>query len=56
MMPDVHTVPAPLVSPDRWTEFVEWANDAGYDESYHNRWDSKSIELQRQFLEETATA
>lgn len=51
-MTEAHLVPEPLVPASRWHEFVEWANDGGYDESWHNRWDSKSQELQRTFLEE----
>lgn len=52
MSVEAHFVPAPLVPPSLWSEFLEWARDGGYDESYHNRWDSKSIELQRLFMEE----
>lgn len=44
--------PTELVPPSRWAEFCEWARDGGYDESYFNRWDSRSLELQRQFLGE----
>lgn len=51
-MTEAHLVPEPLVPASRWHEFIAWANDGGYDESWHNRWDSKSQELQRTFLEE----
>lgn len=43
----------PLIPADRWAEYMEWATDGGYDESFHDRWHSKSRDLQRQFLEET---
>jgi hypothetical protein len=33
-------------------EFLEWARDGGYDESYFNRWDSKSRVLEEEFLME----
>jgi hypothetical protein len=56
MATEAHLVPEPLVPSSRWREFIEWANDGGYDESWHNRWDTKSIELQRVFLEETGSA
>ena len=52
---DASAVPPSLVPASRWQEFVEWAADGGYDESRHNRWDSKSQELERLFLEETTT-
>ncbi len=52
-MIEAHIVPEPLVPASRWQEFIGWANDGGYDESWHNRWDSRSLELQRTFLEET---
>ncbi|MDX9976302.1 MAG: hypothetical protein RBU21_25225 [FCB group bacterium] len=45
-------LPPLLIPQERWKEFCEWARDSGYDESYFNRWDSKSVELQRQYLEE----
>lgn len=54
MMIEANLVPEPLVPASRWQDFIEWANDGGYDESYHNRWDSKSLELQRTFLDETS--
>lgn len=56
MLTDIASPPKTIVSPSRWQEFIDWANDGGYDESYHNRWDSKSVELQRQFIEETNEA
>lgn len=42
--------PAPIVP--NWAAFCEWAKEGGYDESYFNRWDSKSLALQAQYLEE----
>ena len=45
-------LPKPLVGPDEWSDFVEWAHDGGYDESYFNRWDSKSYYLQVQYIDE----
>lgn len=39
------------IVPD-WQEFVAWAKDGGYDESYLDVNDSKCLELQKQFLEE----
>jgi len=54
MINDAASVPAPLVHPSRWNEFMEWARDGGYDESWFNRWDSKSHELQRAFLDESS--
>lgn len=45
-------LPEKLVGPEEWPEFVRWARDGGYDESYFNRWDSKSQQLQAQYLEE----
>jgi len=56
MLTDASLPPRTIVPPSRWQEFTEWANDGGYDESYHDRWDSKSVELQRQFLEEANEA
>lgn len=35
-----------------WKEFVSWAEDAGYDESYFDVNDSKCLELQRKYLQE----
>jgi hypothetical protein len=54
MTTDAAIVPPPLVQPSRWNEFIEWARDGGYDESWFNRWDSKFHELQRVFLDETS--
>lgn len=49
-------LPKPLVGPDDWSDlwadFVEWAYDDGYDESYFNRWDSKSYYPQVQYIDE----
>lgn len=47
-------VPASLIPAARWREFREWVAEGGYDESYFNRWDSKSRQLEEAFLEETA--
>lgn len=44
--------PPNLVRPEEWADFCEWARDGGYDQSYFNRWDSKSLELQKQYLAE----
>lgn len=53
MTTDARLPPKSVIPPSRWKEFTDWANDGGYDESRHDRWDSKSVELQRQFLQET---
>lgn len=34
------------------SDFLEWAMDSGYDESYFNRWDSKCRALEETFLNE----
>lgn len=47
---DLSKPPELLISPEEWPDFCEWASDGGYDQSYFNRWDSKSLELQRQYL------
>ncbi len=39
----------------RWPEFIIWATEGGYDESYFNTKDSKCEALYEQFLEETDT-
>jgi len=52
MLRDASVVPPSLVPPSRWQDFVEWTAEGGYDESYFDRRDSKSLELQRLFLEE----
>jgi hypothetical protein len=43
-----------IIPPELATEFLEWARDGGYDESYFNRWDSKSRALEETFLLEMA--
>ena len=52
----VSTPPKNLVQSEDWADFCEWARDGGYDQSYFNRWDSKSIELQKQYLAEREEA
>lgn len=52
-----YTVNDPLksaVPPELQQEFLEWAKDGGYDQSYFNRWDSKSRALEEAFLSERA--
>lgn len=49
---DISQPPEPLVSNEDWSDFCEWARDGGYDQSYFNRWDSKSLALQQQYLGE----
>lgn len=49
---DLSHPPPPLIPAELWPEFCEWAKDGGYDESYFNRYDSKSIALQEDFLVE----
>ena len=44
--------PPSLIPKGQWDDFMEWARDGGYDESYFNRWDSKSRELEKRYLEE----
>lgn len=51
-MSSAFELPKNLVPADRWAEFCAWAQDGGYGESELNRWDYRSMELQRQFLEE----
>jgi len=43
----------PVIVAD-WEAFCAWAKEAGYDESHLNRYDSKCLALQEQFLEEAA--
>lgn len=50
---DVAKPPRSLIDPADYPDFVEWARDAGYDESWFNRWDSKSRALEEHYLEET---
>ncbi|NTF18040.1 hypothetical protein G6L37_06455 [Agrobacterium rubi] len=52
MLRDASQVPPPLVPASRYQDFVQWASECGYDESYFNRWDSKYQEIQSLFLEE----
>jgi hypothetical protein len=42
--------PQTVIPVELRTEFLEWAKDGGYDESYFNRWDSKSRDLEETFL------
>lgn len=53
-MADAGTLPKDLISAGDWPDFCDWARDAGYDESYFNRYDSKSYALQQQYLEEVS--
>lgn len=46
------TVPRSLIEPSEWRDFYAWAKDGGYDESYFNRYDSKSLALQESYLRE----
>ena len=41
-----------LIPSELLEEFRDWARDGGYDESYFNRWDSKSRHLEETFLQE----
>lgn len=41
-----------IIPSDLQSDFEQWAADGGYDESYFNRWDSKSRALEEQFLAE----
>jgi hypothetical protein len=45
-------VPKSLITSDLTDEFQSWARDGGYDESYFDRWDSKSLALEEEFLAE----
>lgn len=49
---DAKTPPPPLIPTEKWADFCEWARDGGYDQSYFNRYDSKSLELQQEYLDE----
>jgi hypothetical protein len=49
---DISSPPPSIVPADLWSDFVSWARDGGYDESYFDRWDSKSVALQVAFLAE----
>lgn len=46
------SLPPSLIPEDQKQDFLEWARDGGYDESYFDRYDSKSRELEQTFLEE----
>ncbi len=50
----VHDPLKSVVPPELQQEFLEWAQDGGYDQSYFNRWDSKSRALEETFLSERA--
>lgn len=50
----IHDPLRSVVPPELQKEFLEWAEDGGYDESYFNRWDSKSRVLEELFLSERA--
>lgn len=50
-IPDIGQ-PKQLIPPEDWLDFCEWARDGGYDQSYFNRWDSKSLALHQQYLDE----
>lgn len=54
MTSDLSSPPPNIVPPDLWKDFMEWARDGGYDESYFDRWDSKSVALQVAFIAEMA--
>lgn len=55
--PDTIASPPPsLIPANAWLDFLEWARDGGYDESYFNRWDSKSRALEQAYLDECADA
>lgn len=53
---DATRPPEPLVPPEQWPDFCDWVRDGGYDESWLNRWDSRSLWLQEQYLEEMRDA
>jgi hypothetical protein len=48
----ISSPPPPLIPAEQWAEFCEWAHDGGYDQSWFNRWDSKSLQLQQMYLDE----
>ncbi|ATS86760.1 MULTISPECIES: HU family DNA-binding protein [Xanthomonas] len=43
--------PPSLIPEDQRADFLAWAREGGYDESYFNRWDSKSRQLEEDYLE-----
>lgn len=45
-------LPPSPVPATRREEFAEWARDGGYDESYFDRWDSRSLALEEAFMEQ----
>lgn len=45
-------IPGQIIPQSEWSEYCEWARDGGYDQSYFNRFDSKSVALQEAYLEE----
>jgi hypothetical protein len=49
---DLSRPPPSIVSENEWSDFCEWARDGDYDQSYFNRFDSKCLALQQQYLEE----
>jgi hypothetical protein len=49
---DFSKPPPAIVSGNEWPDFCEWARDGGYDQSYFNRFDSKSLALQEQYRDE----
>lgn len=49
---DASHLPDQIIPAEEWDHFCDWARDIGYDESYLNPWDSKSITLQQQYLDE----
>lgn len=53
---DAGQLPPNLVAPEDWQDFCSWAQESGYDESWLNRWDSRSLALQEAFLEEQRDA
>lgn len=49
---DISQPPPSIIPENEWMDFCEWARGGGYDQSYFNRFDSKSPALQAQYLEE----
>lgn len=49
---DLSQPPPSIIPENEWSDFCEWARDGGYDQSYFNRFDSKSLALQEEYLEE----
>lgn len=49
-------LPPSLIPADQRQDFLQWADDGGYDQSYFNRWDAKSRELEQNYLDEMADA